>query len=371
MNYQQLGRSGLLVSSLCLGTMIFGEESERGTPPAEAERIISRFLDAGGNFLDTADIYASGRSDYHILHAIDASLRRLQTDYIDVYYVHAWDTLTPLEETLRVLDDLVGAGKVRYIGVSNFKAWQVMKALGLSDASHWTRFVVAQYQYSLINRDIEDEFSDLCPSEGIGITAWGPLGGGFLSGKYQRNRRPQAATEGRIATTGSDTEEAWERRNTERNWAVLETVQAIAQAHGATVAQVALAWLRSQPIVSSVILGIRTLSQLEENLPAAALELTSEERSRLDRVSAPLGGEKQARSCKRATRALSLPPLRTVETTCLATVRIVSRMRPPFYLSDRPGDHKGRPYISRARPGDRKGRPYISRCPIVFRYTLT
>ncbi len=322
MNYQQLGRSGLLVSSLCLGTMIFGEESGRGTPPAEAERIISRFLDAGGNFLDTADIYAGGRSEeivgqaikgkrdrlvlatkvhfspqtgpndsglsrYHILHAIDASLRRLQTDYIDVYYLHAWDTLTPLEETLRVLDDLVGAGKVRYIGVSNFKAWQVMKALGLSDAAHWTRFVAAQYQYSLINRDIEDEFSDLCPSEGIGITAWGPLGGGFLSGKYQRNRRPQAATEGRIATTGSDTEEAWERRNTERNWAVLETVQAIAQAHGATVAQVALAWLRSQPIVSSVILGIRTLSQLEENLPAAALELTSEERSRLDRVSAP------------------------------------------------------------------------------------
>ena len=171
MNYQQLGRSGLLVSSLCLGTMIFGEESERGTPPAEAERIISRFLDAGGNFLDTADIYAGGHSEeivgqaikgkrdqvvlatkvhfspqtgpndsglsrYHILHAIDASLRRLQTDYIDVYYLHAWDTLTPLEETLRVLDDLVGAGKVRYIGVSNFKAWQVMKALGLSDASH-------------------------------------------------------------------------------------------------------------------------------------------------------------------------------------------------------------------------------------------
>ena len=322
MNYQQLGRSGLLVSSLCLGTMIFGEESERGTPPAEAERIISRFLDAGGNFLDTADIYASGRSEeivgqaikgkrdqiilatkvhfspqkgpndiglsrYHILRAIDASLRRLQTDYIDVYYLHAWDSLTPLEETLRVLDDLVGAGKVRYIGVSNFKAWQVMKALGLSDASHWTRFVAAQYQYNLVNRDIEDEFSDLCPSEGIGITAWGPLGGGFLSGKYQHNQRPQAATEGRIATTGSDTEEAWERRNTERNWAILEAVQAIAQAHGATVAQVALAWLRSQSIVSSVILGIRTLSQLEENLPAATLELTSEERSRLDRVSRP------------------------------------------------------------------------------------
>ncbi len=322
MNYQQLGRSGLLVSSLCLGTMIFGEESERGTPPAEAERIISRFLDAGGNFLDTADVYAGGRSEeivgqaikgkrdqvivatkarfspqkgpnesglsrHHILHAIDASLRRLQTDYIDVYYMHSWDALTPLEETLRVLDDLVRAGKVRYIGVSNFKAWQLMKALALSDASHWARFVAAQYQYSLVNRDIEDEFSDLCPSEGIGLTTWGPLGGGFLSGKYQRNQRPQGATEGRIATTGADTEEAWERRNTERNWAVLETVKEIAQAHSATVAQIALAWLRAQPIVSSVILGIRTLSQLEENLPAATLELTAEERSRLNLVSIP------------------------------------------------------------------------------------
>ena len=322
MNYQRLGRSGLLVSSLCLGTMIFGEESERGTPPAEAERIISRFLDAGGNFLDTADVYADGRSEeivgqaikgkrdqvvvatkvrfspqkgpndsglsrQHILSSIDASLHRLQTDYIDVYYMHAWDALTPLEESLRVFDDLVRAGKVRYIGVSNFKAWQVMKALALSDASHWARYVAAQYQYSLVNREIEDELCDLCPSEGIGITAWGPLGGGFLSGKYQRNKRPQVATEGRIATTGGDTEEAWERRNTERNWVVLETVQDIAQAHGATIAQIGLAWLRTQPIVSSVILGIRTLSQLEENLPAATLELTAEERSRLDRASTP------------------------------------------------------------------------------------
>lgn len=146
---------------------------------------------------------------------------------------------------------------------------------------------VAQYQYSLVNREIEAELCDLCPSEGIGITAWGPLGGGFLSGKYQRNKRSQVATEGRIATTGGDTEEAWERRNTERNWVVLETVQDIAQVYSATIAQIALAWLRMQPIVSSVILGIRTLSQLEENLPAATLELTAEERCRLDRVSTP------------------------------------------------------------------------------------
>src|SRR5712692_6120942 len=217
MNYQQLGRSGLLVSSLCLGTMIFGEESERGTPPAEAERMIQLYLDAGGNCLDTADVYAGGRSEeivgqaikgkrdqilvatkvrfasgqgnndeglsrHHILHAVHASLRRLQTDYIDLYYMHGWDALTPLEESLRTFDDLVTAGKVRYIGVSNFKAWHVMKALALSDAHGWGRVITGQYQYSLVKRDIEYEFSDLCPNEGISITSWSPLGGGFLSG---------------------------------------------------------------------------------------------------------------------------------------------------------------------------------------------
>jgi len=322
MKLNQLGRSGLLVSDLCLGAMIFGEESTRGTPPAEAERMINRYLDAGGNFIDTSDVYADGRSEEivgrvikekrdqivvatkvrfasgqgpndaglsrrHILQAAHASLRRLNTDYIDLYYMHAWDTLTPLQESLRTFDELVTAGKVRYIGVSNFKAWQVMKALALSDGSEWVRFVAGQYQYSLVKRDIEYEFSDLFLSEGIGLMPWGPLGGGFLSGKYRRDQRPQAASEGRIATTSDDTEEAWQRRNTERNWQIVETVNEVAKERSATTPQVALAWLRAQPIVTSVILGARTLSQLEDNLGAANLELSAEEIAKLNQASAP------------------------------------------------------------------------------------
>lgn len=322
MKFNQLGRSGLLVTDLCLGAMIFGEESTRGTPPAEAERMINRYLDAGGNFIDTSDVYADGRSEEivgrvikekrdqivvatkvrfasgqgpndvglsrrHILQAAHASLRRLNTDYIDLYYMHGWDALTPLQESLRTFDELVTAGKVRYIGVSNFKAWQVMKALALSDSSEWVRFVAGQYQYSLVKRDIEYEFSDLFLSEGIGLMPWGPLGGGFLSGKYRRDQRPQAASEGRIATTSDDTEEAWQRRNTERNWHIVETVNEVAKERSATTPQVALAWLRAQPMVTSVILGARTLSQLEDNLGAADLELSAEEIAELNQVSAP------------------------------------------------------------------------------------
>ena len=322
MKFNQLGRSGLLVSDLCLGAMIFGEESTRGTPPAEAERMINRYLDAGGNFIDTSDVYADGRSEEivgrvikerrdqivvatkvrfasgqgpndaglsrrHILQAAHASLRRLNTDHIDLYYMHGWDALTPLQESLRTFDELVTAGKVRYIGVSNFKAWQVMKALALSDSSEWVRFVAGQYQYSLVKRDIEYEFSDLFLSEGIGLMPWGPLGGGFLSGKYRRDQRPQAASEGRIATTSDDTEEAWQRRNTERNWQIVETVNEVATERSATTPQVALAWLRAQPMVTSVILGARTLSQLEDNLGAADLELSAEEIAKLNQASAP------------------------------------------------------------------------------------
>jgi len=321
MKFKQLGRSGLLVSDLSLGTMIFGEESERGTSAAEAEHMIHHFLDAGGNCLDTADVYAGGRSEeiighaikgkrdqvvvatkvrfssgqgkndqglsrHHILHSVHASLRRLQTDYIDLYYMHGWDALTPLEESLRTFDHLVTAGKVRYIGVSNFKAWQVMKALALSESNRWIRFVAGQYQYSLVTREIEYELSDLCPSEGMSVTAWGPLGGGLLSGKYQRNQPPQSAAEGRIATTGAENEEAWHRRNTVRNWQIVDAVRQIALERGATSSQIALAWVRAQPLVSSVILGAHSLPQLEENLGAADIELTAEEKAKLDRVSA-------------------------------------------------------------------------------------
>lgn len=322
MNVNTLGRSGLVVSDLCLGTMIFGEDSGRSTPADEATRIIHRYLDAGGNHIDTANVYADGRSEeivgaaiedrrsdvvlatkvrfprgeganeqglsrQHIMQEVHASLRRLQTDWIDLLYMHCWDPVTPLSESLRAVDDLVRDGKVRYVGVSNFKAWQLMKALGLCDANGWARFVAGQYQYSLIKRDIEYEFTDLCATEGVGLTPWSPLGGGFLSGKYDPDERPtDPEEEGRIAMMGDEAEEAWHRRNTERNWRILEAVDAIASARGATHAQIALAWLRAQDVVSSVILGVRTLEQLEENLGAAAIDLTADELDRLDAASA-------------------------------------------------------------------------------------
>lgn len=322
MQYRRLGNSGLLVSELALGTMIFGEQSERGTPPDEAERMIRRYLEAGGNHFDLANVYAGGRAEeivgrvvqgrrdqivlttkvrwpmgrgpneaglsrYHIQHSVEASLQRLQTGTLDVLYMHGWDPFTPLEESLRAFDDLVTAGKVRYLGVSNFKAWQVMKALGLSSQHGWARFIAAQYQYSLVMRDIESEFADLCQTEGVGLVPWGPLGGGFLSGKYRPDQRPTSAAAGRLAVTPDEWEEAWVRRATERNWQVLAVVDQIVAAHpGATASQVALAWLLARPAVASVIVGARTLKQLDDNLGAADLSLSGAEIARLDDVSA-------------------------------------------------------------------------------------
>ena len=322
MNYRKLGRSGLLVSELALGTMIFGEQSERSTPPEEATRMIHRFLDAGGNHIDTANVYASGRSEeivgkaikskreqvvlatkvrfamgegpndrglsrYHIMHSVEDSLRRLQVDTIDLLYMHCWDNLTPIEESLHAFDDLVTAGKVRYIGVSNFKAWQMMKALGLSDARGRSRFVAAQYQYSLVVRDIEAEFLDLCQSESVGIVPWGPLGGGFLSGKYTREERPTSASQGRLGVTPDDYEESWSRRATERNWDTLDVVDDIVASYeGTTHSQVALAWLLTRPAVASVIMGVRTMEQLEDNLGVVELDLPSDEIERLNETSA-------------------------------------------------------------------------------------
>lgn len=322
MQYKTLGRTGLIVSDLCLGTMIFGEEGVRHVTPEESTRMIDRFIDAGGNHIDTANVYGSGgrseeivgqaikhkrdqivlatklrfpmggRNDqglsrHNILQSTHASLRRLETDYIDLMYFHCWDPLTPLEESLRAIDDLVTAGKIRYIGVSNFKAWQVMKALAICDASGYVRFVAGQYQYSLVKRDVEYEFTDLFMTEGVGMTPWSPLGGGFLSGKYKRDQRPQSAAEGRIAVQGDDTEEAWERRNTEQNWNILEVVGQIAEARAATYSQIALAWVRAQPSVCSVILGASKMAQLDDNLGAADMILTQDELARLNAVSAP------------------------------------------------------------------------------------
>lgn len=321
MEYRTLGDSGLMVSELALGAMIFGEETERSTPAAEAEALIGHFLDAGGNHIDTANVYANGRSEeivgkaimgkrdqvvlatkvrfatgegpndlglsrYHIMNSVEQSLRRLDVGTIDLLYMHAWDPVTPLDESLRAFDDLVRDGKVRYIGVSNFTAWQLMKALCVSDIHGWVRFIAAQYQYSLVVRDIEQEFLELCEREGVGLTPWGPLGGGFLSGKYSPGERPEDAGTGRIAVTPDEWEESWSKRATEQNWRILEAVDEIARDHNATHSQISLAWLLTRPAVSSVIVGVRTMEQLEDNLGAVEIELSNDEVSRLDAVSA-------------------------------------------------------------------------------------
>ncbi|WPY94110.1 aldo/keto reductase [Limimaricola variabilis] len=320
MQYRRLGRTGLLVSELALGTMIFGEEGGRGTDAAIAGRMIDRYLDAGGNHVDIANVYAGGRSEeivgeavrgrreelvlatklrwpmgqgpnevglsrHHVMNSVEASLRRIGTDRIDLLYMHGFDPYTPLEETLRAFDDLVSAGKVRYLGVSNFAAWQAMKAQGIAERMGFTPLIAAQYQYSLVERDIEDEFLGLFASEGIGLVPWGPLGGGFLSGKYKAGDRPTEG--GRIADTPDGYEESWHRRATDRNWATLAELEKVAQAHGATPSQVALAWLLGRPTVASVILGARTPEQLEDNLGAAELQLSEAEMARLEEVSRP------------------------------------------------------------------------------------
>jgi aryl-alcohol dehydrogenase-like predicted oxidoreductase len=325
MRRRVLGRSGIVVSELALGAMVFGEGPPRGTGPQEAAAIIRRYLEAGGNHIDTADVYASGRSEeivgeaiagirdrivlatkvrfatgegpndaglsrVHIVRGVEESLRRLRTDHVDLLYMHTWDPLAHIEESLRAFDDLVTAGKVRAIGVSNFKAWQVMKSLAASDRFRWARFTAAQYQHSLVMRDVEREFLDLCASEGIGMVPWSPLGGGFLSGKYRSDHRPTEAGEGRLATQPEEDEEAWHRRATERNWAILAEVERVAAELGATPPQVALAWLLGFPEVSSVIIGVRTMAQLEDDLGAAGLELPTGAKQALDRASAPEWG---------------------------------------------------------------------------------
>lgn len=312
-----LGKSGLLVSELCLGTMVFGEEGSRGTDEPSALRMIDRFIDAGGNFIDTADVYAAGRSEeivgkalarhpreqlvvatkvrfqsgpgandlglsrHHIMGGVEQSLRRLGTDVIDLLYLHMWDDITPIEETLRALDDLVTAGKVRYIGVSNFKAWQVMKALALSDAHGRSRFVAGQYEYSLAVRDIEWEFTELFEKEGLALVPWGPLGGGFLSGKYRRDAKPDS---GRLSTAGESHEEHWEKRNTRRNWQIIDAMGKIAEERGVTYSQVALNWLRHRS--DSIILGVRTQEQLDDNLGTVDWELYAQEIDELNAASA-------------------------------------------------------------------------------------
>jgi len=320
MEYTTLGRSGTVVSRLGLGTMTFGAE----TPEAEAHAQLDRFLEAGGTFVDTADVYSRGASEEIIgrwlaarpgvrnrvvlatkgrfpmgadpnevglsrrwlTRALDGSLRRLGVDAVDLYQAHAWDPHTPVEETLRFFDDAVRAGKVRYVGLSNFTGWQVQKTVDLADARGLVRPVTLQPQYNLLAREIEWEVVPACRAEGLGLLPWSPLGGGWLTGKYRRDTPPTGAT--RLGENPQRGVEAYGRRNAEaRTWDVLDAVRAVAEGRGVTMAQVALSWLVDRPAVTSVILGARTVDQLIDCLGAAGLHLTGEEAARLDAASDP------------------------------------------------------------------------------------
>jgi aryl-alcohol dehydrogenase-like predicted oxidoreductase len=310
MQIKILGRSGLAVSELCLGTMTFGNT----TNESDSIQMIHQFMEQGGNFLDTANVYVSGRSEEivgvaikdirsqvvlatkvrmntadhpngagvsrkHIIHSVEESLRRLQTDYIDLYQVHVWDHLTPIEETLRALDDLVTSGKVRYIGCSNFFAWQLMKSLACSDANRYVRFISIQPQYSLVSREMDREMMSLCLEENVGVIPWAPLGGGFLTGRYTK----EVPTSGRL--TAKVGESSWALRGTDRNFAILDAVQAAAQELGKTPAQIALAWLLQRKGITSPIFGASTLEQFADNMGAVGWAMPNELWNRLDEAS--------------------------------------------------------------------------------------
>jgi aryl-alcohol dehydrogenase-like predicted oxidoreductase len=317
MRYRQLGASGLRVSVLSMGTMTFGGTgpfaSVGSTDLDTARRQIDRCLQAGVNLIDTANVYSGGRSEeiigqalegrrddvllatkarmpmgegandaglsrHHLIAQCEASLRRLRTDHIDLYQVHEWDGQTPLAETLQTLDDLVRAGKVRYVGCSNYAGWQLMKALGVAGQRGLTRFVSQQIHYTLQAREAEYELVPAAVDQGLGILVWSPLAGGLLSGKYRRGEAPEQS---RLLS-------GWDEppvRDQEKLYDIVEVIVDVAKERSASPAQVALAWLLDRPAVTSVIVGARTDEQLADNLGAADLELAGEERARLDEVS--------------------------------------------------------------------------------------
>ena len=323
MKYRNLGAAGVKVSTLCLGAMTFGEADDKsfmhkaGSDEQTTFAILDRALAAGINFIDTADVYGqdglservlghwlaqrgtrdkivlatkfrftmgdgpnrNGASRYRIVRCCEDSLRRLGTDRLDLYQIHMQDITVPEEETLRALDDLVTAGKVLYIGCSNYAAYRLMHSLWLARTGHLARYVTLQAQYSLVVRDLEREHVPLCRQEGLGILPWSPLAAGFLSGKFERGKPPEDS-----ARLGM--KDRFKRYDTERNWRVLDAVRAVATEIGSTPSAVSLAWLLAKPQVSSVIFGARTLAQLDANLAAADLELAPRHVEILDQASA-------------------------------------------------------------------------------------
>jgi aryl-alcohol dehydrogenase-like predicted oxidoreductase len=321
MKYNTLGHTGILVSELCLGTMTFSSaegmwKSVAGVDQKLADELLRLALEAGINFVDTADIYTNGESEKtlaqaianlgiarkdiviatkaygrtgpgrndvgasrgHLLDAVEASLKRLKTDYIDLYQIHGSDSITPIEETLRALDTLVAQGKVRYIGCSNWQAWQIMKALGISEAKSLARFDTLQAYYSIAGRDLEREIVPLLQDQRTGLLVWSPLAGGLLSGKYSReNQKPENSRRSAFDFPLVDKE---------RTWQILDVLRPIAQSRAVGVATVALAWILSKSFVTSVIIGARRVDQLRENLAASDLQLTGDEIGKLDEVSA-------------------------------------------------------------------------------------
>ncbi len=322
MKYKQLGRTGVFVSEICLGTMTFGGSADSGMwraigalGQADVDAIVGKALASGVNFFDTADVYSFGESERllgqafknlgikrkdvviatkvygemgpgpndrgasrgHIMDGVQASLERLQTDHIDLYQIHGNDAVTPMEETLRALDDLVSQGLVRYIGVSNWAAWKIAKALGLSEAKGYARFETLQAYYSIAGRDLERDLIPMLTSEQLGLMVWSPLAGGLLSGKFgPGSNNPTDARRTNFDFPPVDRDRAWK---------CVEVMREVGDAHGASVARVALAWLLAKPAVMSIIIGAKTLEQLDDNLAAVELTLTPEEVAQLDEVS--------------------------------------------------------------------------------------
>jgi aryl-alcohol dehydrogenase-like predicted oxidoreductase len=323
MRYNQLGNTGLFVSELCLGTMTFGENQAgavwnavAGLDQDAADKIVERSLAAGVNFIDTANVYSQGRSERilgqairnlgvprrevviatkfygqmgdkpndrgasrgHIMDAVEQSLERLQMDHIDLYQIHGTDTVTPIDETLRALDDLVSRGLVRYIGLSNWAAWRMAKALGISERKGYARFETVQAYYSIAGRDLERDIVPLMQEEKLGLMVWSPLAGGLLSGKYG----PGAPGNGEGRRASFD----FPPVDKDRAWACVAVMREVGAKHGASVAEVALAYILAKPFVTSIIIGAKRLEQLEENLKAVKLKLDAEDMAKLDEVSA-------------------------------------------------------------------------------------